>query len=29
MSHLKQRIIATVLIVFCAAMIYYGWYRLH
>ena len=28
MSHLKQRVIAVVLILFSAAMIYYGWYRL-
>ena len=28
MSHLKQRLIALVLILFSAAMIYYGWYRL-
>jgi hypothetical protein len=28
MSHLKQRVIALLLILFSAAMIYYGWYRL-
>src|SRR5690242_19632511 len=28
MSHLKQRLIAILLILFSAAMIYYGWYRL-
>src|SRR5690242_10921711 len=28
MSHLKQRVIAVLLILFSAAMIYYGWYRL-
>jgi len=28
MSHLKQRVIAILLILFSAAMIYYGWYRL-
>ena len=28
MSYLKQRVIAILLIVFSAAMIYYGWYRL-
>ena len=28
MSHLKRRLIALVLILFSAAMIYYGWYRL-
>lgn len=28
MSHLKQRIIALLLILFSAAMVYYGWYRL-
>lgn len=28
MSHLKQRLIAIVLILCSAAMIYYGWYRL-
>ncbi|HJT65237.1 MAG TPA: hypothetical protein VJ749_02215 [Pyrinomonadaceae bacterium] len=28
MSHLKQRFIAVVLILFSAGMIYYGWYRL-
>lgn len=28
MSYLKQRIIAILLIVFSAAMIWYGWYRL-
>jgi hypothetical protein len=27
-SHLKQRLIAILLILFSAAMIYYGWYRL-
>jgi hypothetical protein len=29
MSYIKQRIIAVLLILFSAAMIYYGWYRLH
>src|SRR5690349_3544304 len=28
MSHLKQRLIAILLILFSAAMIWYGWYRL-
>ncbi|HJT65336.1 MAG TPA: hypothetical protein VJ749_02710 [Pyrinomonadaceae bacterium] len=28
MSHLKQRLIAVLLILFSVAMIYYGWYRL-
>ncbi|HEV2837061.1 MAG TPA: hypothetical protein VGW58_17215 [Pyrinomonadaceae bacterium] len=28
MSYIKQRIIAVLLILFSAAMIYYGWYRL-
>ncbi|HEY2961569.1 MAG TPA: hypothetical protein VGJ37_04100 [Pyrinomonadaceae bacterium] len=28
MAYLKQRIIALLLILFCAAMIWYGWYRL-
>jgi len=28
MSYLKQRIIAILLILFSAAMIWYGWYRL-
>jgi hypothetical protein len=28
MSHLKQRVVAILLILFSAAMIYYGWYRL-
>jgi hypothetical protein len=28
MSYIKQRIIAILLILFSAAMIYYGWYRL-
>jgi di/tricarboxylate transporter len=28
MSHIKQRIIGLLLILFSAAMIYYGWYRL-
>jgi hypothetical protein len=28
MSYLKQRIFAVVLILLCAGMIYYGWYRL-
>ena len=28
MSHLKQRLIAVLLILFSAAMIYYGWYHL-
>ena len=28
MSYLKQRIIAILLIIFSAAMIWYGWYRL-
>ena len=28
MSHLKQCLIAILLILFSAAMIYYGWYRL-
>ena len=28
MSHLKQRIIAVLLILFSGAMVYYGWYRL-
>ena len=28
MSHLKQRLLALVLILFSGAMIYYGWYRL-
>lgn len=28
MAHLKQRLIAIVLILFSAAMIYYGWHRL-
>ena len=28
MSHLKQRVIAILLILFSAGMIYYGWYRL-
>lgn len=28
MSHLKQRLMAIVLILFSAAMVYYGWYRL-
>ncbi len=28
MSQLKQRVIAILLILFSAAMIYYGWYRL-
>ena len=28
MSYVKQRIIAVLLILFSAAMIYYGWYRL-
>jgi hypothetical protein len=28
MSHLKQRLIAILLILVSAAMIYYGWYRL-
>ena len=26
--YIKQRVFALILIVFCAAMIYYGWYRL-
>ena len=28
MSYLKQRLIALLLILFSAAMVYYGWYRL-
>jgi len=28
MSYVKQRVIAILLILFSAAMIYYGWYRL-
>jgi hypothetical protein len=28
MSHIKQRVVALLLILFSAAMIYYGWYRL-
>jgi hypothetical protein len=28
MSHLKQRVIAMLLILFSGAMVYYGWYRL-
>lgn len=28
MTYIKQRIIAVLLILFSAAMIYYGWYRL-
>ena len=28
MSHLKQRLIAVLLLLFSAGMIYYGWYRL-
>lgn len=28
MSYIKQRIIAIVLVLFSAAMIWYGWYRL-
>jgi hypothetical protein len=28
MRHIKQRLLAVVLILFSAAMIYYGWYRL-
>lgn len=28
MSHVKQRIIAVLLILFSAAMIYYGWHQL-
>jgi len=29
MAHIKQRVIALLLILFSAAMIWYGWYRLH
>lgn len=28
MRHIKQRLLAVVLILFSAAMIFYGWYRL-
>ena len=28
MAHIKQRVIALLLILFSAAMIWYGWYRL-